>query len=276
MGRFKSWSKVSSILLGRNYNPRDAEEKLDEVLNYLGKRLVICGLNVLSPTFKFTLTSYMVIFLAIFFFLENCYTVFYNRHNWDELIKCIVPIDCAVQSLVKLQICFLPNTTYFGETTYFLKDFHLKWAKKSPNNQKLSLASDRCLLVLYVLTISYNLVLVVNISYSVLSYLIFNEKVHGYVLYLPMVDPFDSWGFFVTALNQFLTTFIGVTSFIGIDGTFAVIMIYYTGLVDTFVNEIEDLDEKLDEDEIKIEDVGAKLKNLVVMQDEISVYNLVK
>jgi hypothetical protein len=115
---------------------------------------------------------------------------------------------------------------------------------------------------------------VASVSYTAIWYVVYGEKVFGMAMYMPLVDPFGGWGFPVTVSFQNLIIFLGATSFIGADGTFATLIVYTTGLVDTFSSETRYLDRMLDRPEVDFDAIDAKLKDLVSMQTEIYRYIL--
>lgn len=200
MSKIKKYFRAPSK---KDYFSSDAINSVqmhEELLEHYQKIAVIIGADIFH-TFhkKINIKIAMTVFYLTITFILNIYDVYLFRKDFVRDVFCILTLSGEIQSYAKIYVFFILKENCI-ELNNQVKRFHQTF-NSSKSNEIFEKWMMRTGHIHAFILIMYFSAYAVIVSYPIVFYLIFDEKVFFFGIELPVLDWHNSW--FAYGLNFF-------------------------------------------------------------------------
>ncbi|XP_053692336.1 uncharacterized protein LOC128740795 [Sabethes cyaneus] len=162
------------------------------------------------------------------------YTSYTHWTDWYAVMDSLSISGIGLQTIIKLHVA-LVKTSYFKEKYFDLKALHQRSSKNPQNN----LAMEKSLI---------------------------------FPLELPFVDTFSDTGYVILTVYHGVLLVMGVPGILAADMTIMIYVLHILGIVDVFINNLDELDEMLVQVDTSETAKQQKFTEICVMHREIIRY----
>ncbi|XP_053696907.1 odorant receptor 67d-like [Sabethes cyaneus] len=261
----------------RLFNQRELEllrtiDVFDEMIDLQRIFLRQVGVDIiLMEKFRWNFRTYLCLLCLALFSLSIVYTSYVHWTDWYAVMDSLSISGIGFQGMIKLY-AGLAKTSYFQEKYLNIRALH----QRSTENPRDNLSMVKCaLIVLYVFRFFFVTYFVAGSAFFVLPIymlVIKQEKTLILPLELPFVETFSDAGYVIIMVYHAVMVIIAIAGILAADMGIMIYVLHIVGIVDVFVNNLDELDEMLVQPDTSERAKQQKFTEICIMHREIIRY----
>ncbi|XP_053692338.1 odorant receptor 67d-like [Sabethes cyaneus] len=244
----------------------------DELIVFLRVFLTNCGVDILlMDKYRWNFRTYLCIFCLTSFVFSMVFTVYRHWTDWYAVMDSLSVSGIGFQGMIKMYSA-LKQKSYFQEKYLNIKTLHMRSTKHPKNNRSMMKCT---LVILYLFRFFFVSYVIAGVAFFVLPFYVMvvrQEKSLVLPLELPFVEPFSETGYVITTVYHLVMVAMGIMGILAADMGIMILVLHIIGIVDVFMNNLEELDEILLQPELDAEHKQKKFTEICKMHKEIIQY----
>lgn len=238
---------------------RSSRESYDAFIRLFRIFSRLCGADILDDDYQIDIRTITLCSTVASYLVSVFYSVFYYYPDWLDVVEVCSLMGLGCQGAVKLNNFICYSEHYRQENRWMLKFLSIH-SDHPKNNAALLSVLNKIHIFKVVLLIAYFSGMVLIGFFPLGYYLMFGEPKLAMNFLVPWVDPGTRLGFGITQVYHLIINVLSAVGIAAMDLIIMMVIASVAGLVDVYLNKLEELDELLESEPT----AGTEIRDMVL------------